>query len=342
MELSAASRQSETLAPSGSSPIRRRRRTKADMEAIREAIIVALAADHPMTVRQVFYRLTSEGAIAKTEAEYKGTICRLLADMRRAGEIPYDWLADSTRWMRKPRTFDSVEDALQATASTYRRALWSDAEVAVEIWLEKEALAGVLVEVTDEWDVPLMVTRGYPSMSFLYSAAQTVEAREEYGQRTQIYYFGDRDPSGVDIDRAVCQGIGEALGAGACFPEHFTPNEIVNTYIGGRALGVDRSSRERQECEREFGACADFTRVAVTEAQIEAWDLPTRPTKRTDTRAKNFDGESVELDALPPSQLRALAGEVIERHVDEQRLDVLRTYEHEEREGLMKIAEALR
>jgi hypothetical protein len=197
--------------PYRSSPTRRRRRTKAEMDSIREVITSTLAEDNPMTVRQVFYALTTKGVIAKTEAEYKNTVCRLLAEMRRSGELPYEWLADATRWMRKPTTYSSAEQALRNTASTYRRALWDGHPDCVEIWLEKEALAGVLVDVTAEWDVPLMVTRGYPSMSFLHSAAEAIKARADDGQHTRIYYFGDRDPSGVDIDRAIVHGIGESL-----------------------------------------------------------------------------------------------------------------------------------
>ncbi|MEK6328669.1 MAG: hypothetical protein AABM66_14265 [Actinomycetota bacterium] len=82
------------------------------MQTIREAIVAVLAQDHPMTVRQVFYQLTAGGVIAKTEAEYNGTVCRLLGEMRRSGEIPYEWLADATRWMRKPTTYSSIESAL--------------------------------------------------------------------------------------------------------------------------------------------------------------------------------------------------------------------------------------
>lgn len=304
------------------------------MQAIREAIVARLATDHPMTVRQVFYALTTEGVIAKTEAEYKGTVCRLLAEMRRAGEIPYTWLADATRWMRKPETFSSVEDALRGTARTYRRALWDDAPVCVEIWLEKEALAGVLVDVTDEWDVPLMVTRGYPSMSFLYSAAESIKARAECGQHTCIYYFGDRDPSGVDIDRAVVTGIEDALSSMVSPPRL----ALMGGEDFGSLLELVLSAIREGESFESFDAFADFTRVAVTEDQIAAWDLPTRPTKQSDTRSRNFQGESVELDAIPPDRLRALAAEVIESHVDHRQLDVLRTFEAEERRGLEQVA----
>ena len=49
--------------------------------------------------------------------------------------------------MRKPRSWDSIEDALEDTARAYRRNLWTDANAYVEIWCEKDALAGVLFDV---------------------------------------------------------------------------------------------------------------------------------------------------------------------------------------------------
>jgi hypothetical protein len=277
------------------------------MEAIREALYDTLADDHPMTVRQMFYRLTSMGTVAKTESEYTGTVCRLLGEMRRSRDIPYSWLADSTRWMRKPLTYDSLEEALRNTAKTYRRALWSESESYVEVWLEKEALAGVLVDVTDEWDVPLMVTRGYPSISFLYSAAVAIRERIWEGQKPHIYYFGDHDPSGVDIDRAVVDGLIEA----------------------GAASSTEATAVMRA-----------FQRVAVTEEQIEEWDLPTRPTKKSDTRSGKFSGESVELDAIPAAKLRKLAADCIERHVNYHELSVLEKTEAEERRILRQLAAA--
>src|SRR5712691_12481787 len=147
------------------------RRTRAEMLAIREALQRILAADHPMTVRQVFYQAVGRGVIDKTEGEYKQTIVRLLTEMRRAGDIPFSWIADNTRWMRKPRTFHSLRAMLEVTKETYRRALWDSQGSNVEIWLEKDALAGVLYEETETWDVPLMVTKGYPSVSYLHEAA---------------------------------------------------------------------------------------------------------------------------------------------------------------------------
>lgn len=147
-----------TPTPYGPRPTNGRRRTKADMEEIREAIRRVLIDDHPMTVRQVFYQLTSLGVIAKTEGEYKSTVVRLLTEMRRARYVPFGWIADNTRWMRKPNTYSSLEQALRITAQAYRRSVWDNQDVYVEVWLEKDALSGVLYDVTEEFDVPLMVT----------------------------------------------------------------------------------------------------------------------------------------------------------------------------------------
>lgn len=239
-----------------------------------------------MTVRQVFYQLVSRGVIAKTESEYKQTVVRLLTEMRRADEIPFGWIADNTRWMRKPRTYSSLASMLQQSTRLYRRALWDDQDVYVEVWLEKDALAGMLYEETEPWDVPLIVTRGYASVSYLYEAAAAIAAEDK---PAYLYYFGDFDPSGCDITRAVERGLRE-----------FAPEAEIH-----------------------------FQRVAVTREQIAQWELPTRPTKQTDSRSKNFEGESVEVDAIPPAQLRSLVRGCIERHIDRDALR--RTKQIEER-----------
>jgi hypothetical protein len=121
------------------------RRSRSDIETIKAAIQNALAEDNPMTVRQVFYRLVSDGVVAKTEGEYKTTVVRLLGEMRRAGEVTFGWIADNTRWMRKPRSFQSLETMLRQSAAGYRRQVWDNQEAYVEVWLEKDALVGALV-----------------------------------------------------------------------------------------------------------------------------------------------------------------------------------------------------
>jgi hypothetical protein len=169
------------------------------MDARADALLDIAEEAQPCTVRQVFYQATVRGIVEKTEAGY-AKVQRMLADLRLDGALPWDWIADNTRWQRKPTTWDSLRDALEATAQTYRRSLWTSADAYVEIWLEKDALAGVLYPVTERWDVPLMVTRGYSSLTFLNGAASYIA---ELGKPAFLYHFGDFDPSGQDAAAKV-------------------------------------------------------------------------------------------------------------------------------------------
>jgi hypothetical protein len=267
------------------------------MQEHRAAVAAVLEEIQPATVRQLYYQLVSRAIIEKTELAYKALVHNLTV-MRRAHEVPFNWLADHTRWMRKPTTYRSLQDMLKSQQEFYRRALWDEQDCYVEVWLEKDALAGVLVEITDQFDVPLMVTRGYPSLSYLHAAATQIAAK---GKPAFLYYFGDYDPSGVDITRAVEEGIRELA------PDA----EIV------------------------------FVRLAVTPEQIGAWRLPTRPTKATDSRSRGFAGDSVEVDAIAPADLRALVSDCITGHIDRAALDRLKLIEDQERLTLAKVIKSL-
>ena len=287
------------------SHVKRLRRTRAQLEDLDDALVEVLDEIRPATLRQLFYAATVRGLVDKTEAGYD-LVGRRMGVLRREREELFRWLVDNTRWMRKPTTYTGLDDLLDRSARLYRRDLWQQAPVGVEIWVEKDALAGVIYEVTSEYDVPLMVTRGYSSLTFAYSAARAI--RSEY-KPTYLYYFGDHDPSGVDIDRV--------LGG---YLEEFGATELVFDELGGQQPH------------------AIFERVAVLDWQIAAWGLPSRPTKASDSRAARFAGESVELDAIPPDQLRALVREVIERHIDQHQLERLRAIGDEERAVLADIA----
>jgi hypothetical protein len=260
--------------------IKRKRRSKSAVTSVRDAIVEL--ADNPQTVRQVFYAMTVAGLIQKTEGEYKQTIVRLLVDMRERGIIPFEYIADNTRWMRKPSTFIGIDDFLTNGAKAYRRDLWESMDVYVEIWCEKDALAGVIVGETEPYDVPLMVSRGYSSLSFLHSAAETIISNDK---PAYIYHFGDFDPSGQDAARDIEEKL-----------RRYAPEAEIH-----------------------------FERIAVTPEQIKTWDLPSRPTKLKDPRAKKWThGASVELDAIPARELRKLVKDCIERHIDQQQLAIMR------------------
>jgi hypothetical protein len=248
----------------------------------------------PMTVRQVFYQATVQDLVEKSEAGY----CKVQTDlvqMRKSGMLPYNWLADNTRWQRKPATFSNPEQAILQTARFYRKSLWDNANAYVEIWLEKDALAGVIMPVTELYDVPLMVARGYASLSFLHSAAEYMDALDV---PTYVYHFGDFDPSGVNAAEKIHETLIE-----------LAPNAEIH-----------------------------FKRAAITPGQIRLFDLPTRPTKTSDTRSKGFGDVSVELDAMPPQMLRDRVELSINRHLPRHELQVLQQAEASEREMLRMFA----
>lgn len=281
----------------GPSPIKRVRRTGVSLEDLRTGLIEILRDENPATVRHIFYMAVSRGLVEKTEAEYKNGIVRNLTILRRQGRIPYSWIADNTRWILRSRTYRSEVEAIRDVARLYRRNLWDGKNVRVEIWCEKDAIASLLSEVADEFTVPVMVFRGYSSVSYLYSLAEEIKSD---GLPTFVYYFGDHDPSGVDIQRYVTKTVRE-----------LAPDAEIHV-----------------------------ERAAVTPEQIRAFNLPTRPTKKTDSRSKGFEGESIEVDALPSSVLRQLVADSILRHVHRGEVEHMRAIEESERSSLMILAQA--
>ena len=152
--------------------------------------------------------------------------------------------------------------------------------------------------MTSLYDVPLMVARGYASLSFLYNAAEYIIKLE---RPTYIGHLGDYDPSGVNAG----QKIEETL----------------------RELAPD--------------AQIHFERLAVNPSQIYSWNLPTRPTKKSDSRAKGFGDISVELDAIEPNQLRGIVRESIERHLPPDQFSVLKVAEESERTIIRQVVDGL-
>src|SRR5205823_1944199 len=81
----------------------------------RASLYDIVAAMYPITVPQVFYQATVHSIVEKTETGH-GRVQTDLVWMRSSWTLPYDWLTDSTRWQRKPRSFLDPEDALLETA----------------------------------------------------------------------------------------------------------------------------------------------------------------------------------------------------------------------------------
>lgn len=282
----------------GTSPIKRTRRTQDDVKQLDYALYQIVETDPPMTVCQVFYQATVRGLVPKDEVKGYRVVQRRLVALRAEGVVPYGWITDNARMVRRQNRYYDLEDFAAQSAKLYRRDYWARSHVRVEVWLEKDALAGVLYPVVvSEWGLELFVTRGFASVSYLEAAAE--DARED-GRPTFVYVLTDLDPSGVDIARKIAEELPR------------------------RAPNVEMAVR----------------RIAVTPEQVEAMNLPTRPTKQNDTRAKKFEAQygtgSVELDAIPPSALRQMVGDAIAQHADTDEHRRLKQIEVLERQSLIK------
>jgi hypothetical protein len=280
----------------------RRRGSQNEMEERAEFLITYAEEHGPVTVRGLYYQAEVHGipGIGKDEKDY-GKIQRQVPKLRRAGRLAYSDIADATRWMRKPTTHDGIEDALLNTARLYRKALWRDTEEVVEIWAEKDALAGVIYPVTALHDVPLMVTRGFSSETFCFEA---VEARSRDPRPYHVYYLGDFDRSGRDAARSLEEKLrrfGDERDVMVIFEQIAVTKQQIH----------DLSLPTR---EPKWNTTAD-----------KKWPFPF----------------ACELDAIPPDYMRALVQAAIERHLPAAQFKVLKAAEESERTLFRQLVDGM-
>lgn len=280
--------------------IKRRRATAGEMDDRAEFLIAYAMTHAPVTVRQLFYAavVASVAGIDKTEAGYNKVQAQVL-DLRRARRLPYHCIADATRYMRRPTTFDGWQDALQSTAQFYRKSLWADRDEEVELWLEKSALAGVLSPVTEEFDVPLMPTSGYTSETFAWEAVTRLVGT---GRKLVVYSLYDFDRSGRDAERSLQEKV-ERFGS------------ELNVAVSFHSLGLS------------------FEQVRDWRLPTRP------PKRATVADARWPYEFAAELDAIPPDDLRALVRAAIEQHLPADELQRLLQIEEMERETLHDFLE---
>jgi hypothetical protein len=280
------------------SRIKRNRATREEMEARADFLLSYAALHGPVTVRGLYYQaeVASIPGIDKTEGSYDKVQTQVLK-LRREGRMPYSKISDASRSMRRPRTFDGWEDALQSTARLYRKSLWADSEVEVEIWLEKSALVGVLWPVTSEYDVPLMPTGGYTSETFAFEAVDDLRGA---GKTLVVYSLYDFDRSGKDAEASPKDKV-ERFGAEFGVPVAFHSLGLSLDQVGGMRLPTRPAKR------------------------------------KTPADARWPHGFAAELDAIPPDTLRFMVRRAIERHLPSGELAKLKEIEALERQTLMSF-----
>lgn len=251
-----------------------------------------------LTVRQLYYQLVSRDIIPNRQSEYK-RVAGVINDARLAGLIDWSALEDRTRNVKSIGHWESPDSIVSAVADQYRIDKWSTQEVRPEIWIEKDALLGVIEGVCNDLDVSYFSCRGYTSQSEMWGAAQRFHQYGKLGQRTHIIHLGDHDPSGQDMSRDI--------------------EERINMFLAHEWLG---------------GPAIEFTRVALNMPQIQQYNPPPNPAKSTDSRfqgySDRFGDESWELDALDPTVIATLIRDQVEslRDEDEWQLKVEEEEEH--------------
>lgn len=162
-----------------------------------EIIDEYLKAGYKLTLRQLYYQFVARNIIPNTIQNYKN-LGSLISDARLGGFIDWESIEDRTRELVGRPHWDNPHEIVQACAKQYHVDWWKGQDVIPEVWIEKDALAGVFDRVCREFDVPFFSCRGYNSQSAMWESAQRIGGRD---QDTVILHFGDHDPSGIDMTR---------------------------------------------------------------------------------------------------------------------------------------------
>jgi hypothetical protein len=182
--------------------IRFRQATLAQIDEANEIIGEYRTLGFILTLRQLFYQFVSRAALANTLAEYK-RLGRTVTDARRAGRIDWGAIEDRTRNVRRLPTWDDPSKIINACASQYRESLWSRQPYRSEVWIEKDALIGVIEGVSNEFRAPYFSCRGNVSESEMYAAGKRFADHLEQGQVPVVLHLSDHDPNGLDMTRDI-------------------------------------------------------------------------------------------------------------------------------------------
>ncbi len=255
------------------------------------------------------WRLDLENGTKNAEPNYKW-LGDLVVDGRRAGLLDWSIIEDRTRNLMSVSHWDTPADIMNSAASSFRIDKWEDQDCRCEIWIEKEALAGVFKPICDALDVPMFACKGYTSESEMWSGAMRYVRHIEDGKDVNIFHFGDHDPSGVDMTRDIQDRL----------------RMFVAHHVG------------EDEAER-----LTITRVALNIDQVRRYNPPPNPAKITDSRCgvyiEKFGESSWELDALNPRVMANLVRASIESVRDGDRWDAQVERENRDRATLSVISD---
>ena len=224
--------------------------------------LAELALHHqPATVRQLMYRAQAAGIFPDTSDPYYDQTGRALLKLRRAGLVPYEWISDSTRRRLKPSSWSGLSDYLDSVRECYRKDLWAAQRDYVEVFVEKDAMAGVIEPVTDEFDIYLNVIRGQVSETFAWNVAEQLKRIEK---PIFLYYLGDHDPAGLGIEASLRSKLERFVGKSFAWQRlAITEVDFANSDLLG--FPVKRSGSWREYLHRFGNRCVEVDAIAPDE-----------------------------------------------------------------------------
>lgn len=167
------------------------------------AITEEYAADgYDLTLRQLYYQFVARGWIANTQRSYKN-LGSVINKARMAGLVDWSHIVDRTRNLMQLPSWADAGEIISSAAAGFKLDRWEEQDFRVEVWIEKDALTGVISGICNELDVPYFSCRGYPSQSELWRAARRQQVYEREGKEAIIIHLGDHDPSGMDMTRDI-------------------------------------------------------------------------------------------------------------------------------------------
>ena len=253
-----------------------------------------------LTLRQLYYQFVARDLIDNEQKEYK-RLGDIISDARLAGHLDWSAIEDRTRKLHSLSHWDGPSDIIDASANSFRTDRWASQGYRPEVWIEKEALAGVFQRVCDRWDVPLLSCKGYTSQSAMWRGARRLRAHFDGGQTPVILHFGDHDPSGIDMTRDIQDRM-----------DMFD----ANLHVIRLALNMDQVEKFKPPPNP----------AKVSDSRFDAYMV-------------QYGNESWELDALDPTVLAELVTTTIKDYIHEGDWDESEKQEEEDREALIAIAD---
>lgn len=245
---------------------KRFRESSLQIIAIANDIIEDYAAQgFDLTLRQLYYKFVARDLIPNTEQSYK-SLGSLISDARLAGLVDWEAIQDRTRNLQENVHWDSPHEIIQVYSDYYTVSRWDNQTYRPEVWVEKDAVVGIIEGVCSRLDVPYFACRGYTSQSEMWRAGRRIQTYYEWGQRPIIFHLGDHDPSGIDMTRDIRERL-----------NLFCEDEVEVQRI---ALNMDQIER------------------------LQPPPNPAKVTdSRFDDYLRQYGSESWELDALEPSYI---------------------------------------